>query len=89
MNTPDKDPNEATLKRRLRFDAAIERLCANEDFQRFVSELLIMQPLDDAGFSDNPTVMAYNNGRRSVMIDIKRLIPLEAWHFIESYNVND
>ncbi len=76
-------------KRRLEFESAKERLIANSDFRRFICEVLTIQPLDDACFSDNPTVMAYNTGRRSVVLDIKNMFKSSEWHHIESFDVNE
>ncbi len=76
-------------RRQLEFEAAKERLRSNPDFRRFIAEVLVIQPLDDVCFSDNPTVMAYTTGRRSVMLDIKRMFTAREWHLIESFNVNE
>ncbi len=80
---------DISSKRREEFEAAKERLKSNADFRRFMAEVLIIQPLDDACFSDNPTVMAYTTGRRSVVLDIKRMFTESDWHLIESFNVNE
>lgn len=84
-----QDPNEASKQHILKLKAAISRLAPNDDFKLFMNELLYIQPIDIQGYSDNATVMAYNNGRRSLMVDIKKMFDLNQWHLIESYNVND
>lgn len=81
--------DDTAPKRKEEFDAAVERLKSNADFRRFIAEVLIIQPLDDACFSDNPTIMAYTTGRRSVVLDIKRMFADHDWHLIESFNVNE
>lgn len=71
-----------------RLEHGIKELMQNDLFLRFVKELSVLQSIDDARCFDNALAMSYNNGRRSIMVEIKGLFTNEQWSKIMEFDLN-
>lgn len=86
----DKTAQALALKKRKReLEAATARLMKNYDFLRFMGELSLLQPIDDCRNFENAYSLAYINGRRSLMVEIKNLFDRQQWFYIGEFDLNE
>lgn len=75
--------------RRQKLVGSIERLMTNEDFRRFMGELMLVQSLEDCAPTQNGHMLAYMTGRRSVMAQIKiSFFTHSQWFQLEEFDLN-
>lgn len=79
----------ALQKRKRELTAAIDRLMKDYDFLRVMHELTLLQPVDDCRNFENPYTLAYANGRRSLMVEIKNLFDRQQWFYIGEFDLNE
>lgn len=68
---------------------SINELMKSKDFRRFVKELITVQSIEDARCFDNALAMAYNNGRRSVMVELKGFFTEQQWQKLMEFNLHE
>ena len=79
----------ALQKRKRELTAAIDRLMKDYDFLRVMHELTLLQPIDDCRNFENAYSLAYINGRRSLMGEIKNLFDRQQWFYIGEFDLNE
>ena len=79
----------ALQKRKRELTAAIDRLMKDYDFLRVMHELTLLQPIDDCRNFENAYSLAYINGRRSLMVEIKNLFDRQQWFYIGEFDLNE
>lgn len=75
-------------ERAKRLNFSIKELINDGNFKRFIKELSFLQSIEEARYFDNPLAMSFNNGRRSIMVEIKALFTPEQWSKIMEYKLD-
>lgn len=90
LDFEDQQAREAKANlRSQKLQGAIERLMTNEDFRRFMAELICMQSLEDCAPTQNGHLLAYMTGRRSLMAQIKiSFFTPYQWFQLGEFDVN-
>lgn len=94
MDYMQKQEQELLAKQKLQERSTELEICINslmrlKEFRRFLKEITLLQSIDDARCFDNALAMAYNNGRRSILVEIKGLLTEKQWLDIMEFDLHE